>query len=78
MSIKTKLERYNVAKQKLALAEQVLLSDLRKQLDKHELKFNNIGERSIENLEINEDGNVVFNYRIVNYDESDPAQLVLK
>ncbi len=78
MSIKDKFIRYCVRKVKLDQAEEQLLKELEKQLSKNGIKFNRgINKHSIDSLQLTDEG-VVFNYSIVDYDESTPAKILLK
>ena len=74
--LRDKLIRYAVSKVNYENAEQDILKELKKQLKKNGIKLTPTAQ-SITNLRM-VDGGVMFDYRVVNYDESEPASILLK
>lgn len=77
-TLKDKFMTYAVVKASLDTAEQDLIKELNKQLKQKDIKISpEISVSSFKNLRLTKEG-VVFDYKVTNYDESEPASVLLK
>lgn len=76
-TLKEKFIRYAVTKVNFEDAEKALLNELKKQLKENKINIPNLSASSLTKLSLVDDG-VQFDYRVINYDESEPASILLK